>query len=107
MNPTIALMLIVLAVLAVSISILLLLRRSFYHCLNPESRPRRWMLFSLLVLFGVFLLWLVLRFLLPQTVIARLAAFVFGITFFVVGMALKWFAPLIDRAIKRRGWPLR
>jgi hypothetical protein len=99
--------LIVLAVLAVSTSVLVLLRGRFYHWLKPANRPRRWVMFSMLILFGVFLLWLALWTFLPQTIVARVALFVFGVTFFVVGMALKWFTPLVDRAVKRRGWPLR
>jgi uncharacterized membrane-anchored protein len=108
MNVTLLLtVLIVLAVLAVSTSVLVLLKGRFYYWLKPESRRRRWVMFSMLILFGVFLLWLVLWAFLPQTVIARVAGFVFGVTFFVVGMTLKWFTRLVDRAIERRGWPLR
>lgn len=103
----IAFLLVFLAVLAVSVSIHILLRGRLYHYLKPASRPRRWVLFSLLVLVGVFLAWFPVWSLWPRSRVSWVLTLVFGVTFFVITMALKWFSPLIDRAIKRRGWPLR
>lgn len=108
MNPIFAFVgLIILAVLTVTVSSQILLRGRFYHWLKPENRPRRWVLLSLLSLFGVFLLWFIVWSLWPHTLIARALTLLFGLTFFSVGMALKWFTPLIDRAITRRGKQLR
>jgi hypothetical protein len=95
------------AVLSISISVIILARGRFYHWLKPESRPRRWVLFSMLVLFGIFLIWFALWMLLPQSVITRAITLVFGVTFFVIATAIKWFIPLVDRFVKRRGWSLR
>lgn len=96
-----------LATIAVTTSILILARGRFYHSLKPDSRPRRWVLFSLLFLFGVFLVWFPIWYLWPHSLVARVLLFLFSVTFFCVGMSLKWFGPFIDRVIKRSGRPLR
>lgn len=100
-------LLVLLAVFAVSLSILVLRRGRFYHSLNPNSRPRRWVLFSLLFLLAVFTMWFPIWFLWPQALVSRVLTVLFGIAFFVVGMTLKWFSGLVDWFIKRRGGPLR
>ena len=108
MNSALVLIgLIVLAILAVATSFLILVRGRFYHWLKPERRPRRWVLFSMLVLFGVFLIWFALWVCMPHSATTWAATLAFGFTFFAVGITIKWFTPLVDRLIKRRGWPLR
>jgi len=97
----------VLAVSAVSVSIAVLRRGKFYESLRPESRPRRWVLASLLFLFAVFVLWFPLWMIWPNAPISRVFTVLFGLAFFIVGMTFKWLAPLVDWFIKRRGWPVR
>jgi hypothetical protein len=97
----------VLAALAVSASVLLLLKAHFYYSIKPANRPRRWVLLTLLVLFGVFLSWFPIWFLWPHSLPARVLTVMFTITWAVVLVALRWFSPLIDWAIKRRGKSLR
>ena len=92
---------------AVVLAIVLLGRGRLYKQLSPKERPRRWVLFSLLVLFGVFALWFPIWMAWPSALISRVLTLLFGLTFFVVGMAIKWFAPLIDKYIRRKGWRLR
>ena len=99
--------LVVLGVSAVSVSVLMLRKGRFYKSLNPSSRPRRWVLLSLLFLLAVFVLWFPIWTLWPHTVLARVLTVLFGLTFFVVTMTLKWFSSLVDWFIERRGWPLR
>jgi hypothetical protein len=91
---------------AVSLSIFILYRGKLYHRLSPEARPRRWVLISLLVLFAVFVIWFPVWMTWPHALISRFLALLFGITFFVFGVASR-FTELVDGYIKRRGWPLR
>ena len=92
---------------AVVLSIIILRRGKLYHRLSPEARPRRWVLSSLLVLFVVFAIWFPVWMTWPNALISRLLLGLFGVTFFVVGMTLKWLTPLVDAYVKRRGWQLR
>ena len=57
LDVVILLFLALLAISAVSVSILLLRRGRLYHHLLPESRPRRWVLFSILFLLAIFIVW--------------------------------------------------
>src|SRR5580704_738519 len=93
------------SVAAVSISILR--RGKLYHRLNPEKRPRRWILISLLFLLAVFSIWFPVWMTWPHALLSRVLTGFFGITFFVVCMTIKWLSPMVDGYIRRRGWPLR
>src|SRR5579864_160026 len=92
---------------AVVVSVLILRRGKFYDQLKPESRPRRWVLFLILILFAVFIVWTPIWAIWPHAFISRALTALFGITFFVVGITFKWLSPLVDMFIKRKGWPLR
>ena len=96
-----------LAITAVTLSIVILRRGKLYHRLKPETRPRRWVLISLLVLFAVFLVWFPVWMTWPHALLSRLFTLLFGLTFFVVGIAFKRFSVLVDKYIQRKGWPLR
>jgi MFS family permease len=96
-----------LGISAVVLSILILRRGRLYHRLRPEARPRRWILISLLFLFAVFAIWFPVWMKWPNALISRLLLGLFGVTFFGVGMTIKWLTPLVDSYVKRRGWPLR
>jgi hypothetical protein len=92
---------------AVALSIVLLNRGKLYRRLSPEQRPRRWVLFSLLVLFGVFALWFPTWMAWPNAFISRVLFTLFILTFSVVTIGFKWFSPLIDKYIQRKRWRLR
>jgi len=96
-----------LAVASVTVALNILLKGRIYEHLKPQSRPRRWVLVSMLLLFTVFAVWFPVWMSRPQSGIAKLLTVVFGLVFFVVGMALKWFTPSVDRYVQRKGWPLR
>ena len=96
-----------LAACALSASIVVLRRGRYYGALRPQSRPRRWVLFSMLLLIAVFIVWFPVWFFWPGALIARILTGLFGIVFAVVCLALRWFSPLIDRFIERKGWSLR
>src|SRR3954464_12745196 len=98
---------VVLGISAVVLSVSFLLRGKLYHRLQPEARPRRWVLISLLFFFGVFAIWFPVWIMWPHALISRLLLDVFGITFFVVSMTLKWLTPLMDSYVKGKGWQLR
>src|ERR1700733_4703579 len=82
-----------LGIAAVVLSIAILREGKLYHRLNPQKRPRRWVLMSLLVLFGVFAVWFPIWILWPRLMVLHLLTLVFAITFGVVGLALKKFSP--------------
>lgn len=92
---------------AVGLSIAMLRRGKLYHRLNPEARPRRWVLISLIVLIAVFVVWFPVWMTWPHALISRLLLGLFGITFAIVGLTFKWLSPLVDGYITRKGWPLR
>jgi len=96
-----------LGIAAVVLSMVLLRRGKLYGRLKPEARPRRWVLISLLFLFGIFILWFPVWMTWPHAPISRLLTLLFGLTFGVVGLGFKWFAPLVGWYVKRKGWPLR
>jgi hypothetical protein len=95
------------AITAVAVSVLILRRGKLYHRLKPETRPRRWVLIFLLFLLAVFVVWFPVWITWPQALVSRLLTGLFGITFAVVGLTFKWFSPLVDSYITRKGWPLR
>jgi hypothetical protein len=99
--------LVVLAVVATSASIILLRRGKFYNSLKPESRPRRWVLILLLLLFAVFLTWFPIWMVWPEAIVSKILSWLFAVSFFAFGMAIKWVPGLIDSFVVRRGWPLR
>jgi hypothetical protein len=106
-GTVIALSLVVgLGISAVVLSIAILRRGKLYHELNPEARPRRYVLISMLVLFAVFVIWFTVWMAWPNALISRLLLGLFAVTFGVVGVASRftWF---LDGYFKRRGWPLR
>ncbi len=96
-----------LAVVSVSVSLNILVRGKIYRWLKPQSRPRRWVLISLLVLFAVFAVWFPVWMTWPQSLIAKALTLTFGIVFVVVGLTLKWLDSMVDSYFERRGWPLR
>ena len=96
-----------LGISAVVLSIIILRRGKLYHRLRPEARPRRWILISLLFLSAVFVIWFPVWMTWPNALISRLLLGLFGVTFFLVSMTIKWLTPLVDSYVKRRGWPLR
>jgi O-antigen/teichoic acid export membrane protein len=96
-----------LGISAVVLSIIILRRGKLYHRVSPEARPRRWVLISLLVPFGVFVIWFLVWMTWPDALISRLLLGLFAVTFFVVGMTIKWLTPLVDAYVKRSGWHLR
>jgi hypothetical protein len=59
------------------------------------------------VLFAVFLVWFPVWITWPHLLISRILTALFGITFAVVGLALRGFSGLIDRIVIRKGWQLR
>ncbi|MGB7730629.1 MAG: hypothetical protein WBL50_21550 [Candidatus Acidiferrum sp.] len=97
----------VIAAAAVLLSADMLFRGRLYHRLKPKSRPRRWVLISLLILFAVFIAWFPPWIMWPHALISRLLTGLFAITFGIVGLTLRLFSPLVDRYFTRKGWPLR
>lgn len=92
---------------SVGLSVALLRRGKLYYRLRPEARPRRWVLVAMLVLAAVFIVWFPVWLLWPQALVARLLLGLFGATFGALALTLKWFSPLVDAYVRRRGWPLR
>jgi hypothetical protein len=95
------------AIAAVVVSILVLRRGKLYHRLKPEARLRRWVLILSLFLFAVFVVWFPVWMMWPHALVSRLLTGPFGITFGIMGLTFKWFSPLVDSYIKRKGWSLR
>lgn len=100
-------LLVALGITVVWLSITFLCRGKLYQRLKPDARPRRWVLISLLALFLVFIIWFPVWMIWPHALISRLLTLLFGLLFGIVGLTFKWFAPLVDAYIKRKGWPLR
>lgn len=99
-------LLLLLAIVSLTIAINILLRGRVYQRLKPESRPRRWVLISLLFLFAVFAVWFPIWISWPQSMIARVLTATFAVVFGAVGMTLKWFNGIVDRYVRSKGWPL-
>ena len=100
-------LLVILGIVTVWVSVAILLRGKLYRRLKPEARPRRWVVISLLILFGVFVVWFPIWMMWPNALLSRILLVLFGLTFFVVGMTIKWLTPLVDAYFQRKGWPLR
>ena|ERR1700719_1249616 len=103
-------MVVILAFLAVSTvwtSISVLRRGSVYHWLQPEKRPRRWVLIILMQFFAVFCLTLLVCFIFRDVWISRALLVLFAIDSFATLVTLKWFSWLVDRLVIHRGWQLR
>lgn len=100
-------LLLLVGVAAVWLSISILSKGKLYHRLKPEARPRRWVLISLLGLFLIFVVWFPVWIAWPHALVSRLLTALFGVSFAVVGLTFKWFAPLVDAYFHRKGWPLR
>src|ERR1700676_545299 len=107
LQTVVLLLLVGLGVAAVSLSIAIARRGKLYRGLEPEARPRRWVLMAVLTLMAVFLLWFPVWMLWPHSLVGRVLTLLFGVTFFIVGMTLKWFSGFVDWYVKRRGWRLR
>src|SRR5215469_1400696 len=80
-----------LGVSAAAVSISILRRGKLYRRMNPETRPRRWVLISLLFLFAVFIVWFPVWIRWPHALISRVLTGLFGIAFAVVGLTIKRF----------------
>lgn len=100
-------LLVLLAIAAVWLSITILLKGKLYYRLKPDARPRRWVLISLLGLFLIFIVWFPVWITWPHGLISRFLTLLFGVSFAIVGLTFKWFAPLVDAYFNRKGWPLR
>lgn len=100
-------LLVVFGIAAVSLANMILCRGKLFQRLKPDARPRRWVLISLLVLFFVFIIWFPVWMIWPHALVSRLLTLLFGLSFAIVGLTFKWFSPLVDAYIERKGWPLR
>ena len=100
-------LLLVLGIVSVWLSLTILFRGKLYHRLRPDARPRRWVLISLLALLLVFVVWFPVWITWPEAVVSRFLTLLFGVSFAIVCLTFKWFAPLVDAYFKRKGWPLR
>jgi len=98
--------LVIAGVAAVMTAVIILRKGKLYHRLKPESRPRRWVLLSCLILFGVWIISFPVWLIWPHALVPRILLLVFAVTFFVVGITLRWFSGVVDWYYKRRGWPL-
>ena len=101
------LLLVATGICVAAISVAILWKGTLYHRIKPEARPRRWVLISSLGLFAIFIVWFPVWITWPHAVISRALTLLFGLSFGVFGLTFKWFAPLVDTYIKRKGWPLR
>lgn len=99
--------LLVLTLVVIGTSVNILLRGSIYRWLKPASRPRRWVLVALLLLFAVFAVWFPIWMAWPDTIIAKALTLTFGVAFCIVGFTLRWFTRVVDAFVVRKGWPLR
>jgi drug/metabolite transporter (DMT)-like permease len=99
--------LLLLALAAIGASVNILLRGSLFKRLKPESRPRRWVLVALLLLFAVFAIWFPVWVTWPNSLVAKALTLTFGIVFGVIGMTLRWFTGAVDLFVVKRGWRLR
>ena len=99
--------LLALAAAAITVSLNILLRNRVYERLKPESRPRKWVLFALLVVFAVFAVWFPVWMTWPQSVVAKALTLTFAVVFSAVGLTLSSFTRAVDLFVERKGWPLR
>lgn len=94
---------------AVVTSVRILHRGHYYHHLDPNSRPRRWVLFALLwFLASCLLIWLPVFVLWPESALARICTLVVLGPFLVFLIALRFgLDHFVDRYIEKRGYRLR
>ena len=90
-----------LGIATVWLSITILCRGKLYHRLKRDARPRRWVLISLLALFLIFLVWFPVWMTWPNALISRFLTLLFVVSFAIVGLTFKWFAPLVDAYFNR------
>jgi hypothetical protein len=95
------------AISAVVVSIMILSRGKLYERLSPETRPRRWILICVLVLFAIFVISFSVWMMWPDALVSRVLLGAFGVVFFVVGFAIRLLTPQVDAFVERRGWQLR
>jgi quinol-cytochrome oxidoreductase complex cytochrome b subunit len=99
--------LLALAVAAVWASLDILFKGPLYHRIKPASRPRRWVLIVLLVMFAAFIVWIPIWAIWPHTLISKVSTILFGVAFCGGLLVLRNFSWLVDLIYKRKGWPLR
>jgi len=92
---------------AILLSIRLLLKGRLYKRISPKSRPRRWVLYSVLVLSTCFAIWFPVWMIWPSALISRLLTLLFGLTFVLALVAFRVFPGFIDAYVQRKGWPLK
>ncbi len=107
MSLIVAIGLLVLGMAALWASISILTRGKLYHRLQPDTRPRRWVLVALIALLFIFIVWFPVWMTWPDALISRVLLALFGLSFAITGITLKWLTPLVDAYIQRKGWPLR
>jgi len=95
------------AISAVVVSIMILSRGKLYERLSPETRPRRWILICVLVLFAIFVIAFSMWMMWPDALVSRVLLGGFGVVFFLVGFAIRLLTPQVDAYVERRGWQLR
>jgi len=100
-------LLIAFAISAVVLSVMILSRGKLYQRLSPETRPRRWVLISVLVLFAIFVISISVWAMWPDALVSRVLLGVFGVAFFVVGLTIRLLTEQVDAYVERRGWQLR
>ena len=100
--------LILLAVVTVSALVNILLRGKLYQKMQPDSRPRRWVLYALLSLFAAFAIWFPVWMTWHSIpLVAKALTLTLGIVFGVAGFTLRWLRGPVDLFVQKRGWPLR
>ena len=75
--------------------------------MKPESRPRRWVLWSCLFVFAAFIVWLPFWLIWPESLFSRVLLLIFALSLCSFGMTYKWLSGVVDWYFKRKGWPLR
>jgi hypothetical protein len=67
---------------------------------QTRSTSQTLVLISLLALFLIFVLWFPVWIAWPHALVSRLLTALFGVSFAVVGLTFKWFAPLVAKPPK-------
>ena len=97
----------ILAVASIAASLDILFRGKLYRSLNPNSRPRRWVLLALLICLALTFVWLPIFIVWPHSLIARALTVCWISVFISVTFTLKWLSGVVDQWIERKGWQLR
>jgi amino acid transporter len=103
----VVILLIAFAISAVALSIMILSRGKLYERLSPETRPRRWILISVVALFAEFVIAFSVWMMCPDALVSRVLLGAFGVAFFLVGFTIRLLTPQVDAYVKRKGWQLR